>query len=457
MGRILWLDGLRGIASAIVVLYHSKVFEPKSLFGFLGNSYWDEPAEENRRFIQLPPIRLLLAGASMVCLFMVISGYAISLSLLRVRDDNLAGNIGFFRRLCSAATRRIFRIYLPSITIISITQFLYFCNVYQWEPPNDEWLWGLKPLTAPWSHIKYMLWNVLHLLDISNHRPDINFVRNRPDLATINYQLWTMPVEFRGSCAVYLLILALAFWRPQPRRLALVGVAIYWFYVGQWDLFAFVAGVFLAERHVASDNPEADGELALPCQSPETWKTISKSWRKLTESAYFNQVGTTASFIVGIYLLCMCHADTVSHEYRFLLAVQSPGWDHPEMLSRCWRSVGAVLTIYAISKSALLQRPLNSRPVQYLGKISFPLYLVHQTVYLIIKRPVRNILWLMATGTSYPDTIEASKHALAFGVAWGGSVLVSIGIMVLVAELWNRFVDMKCMQLARRFEKWITR
>lgn len=458
MGRLLWLDGIRGVASAIVAVFHSKTYEPKSVFGFLTNSYWDDPPEENHRLIQLPPFRLFFSGTSMVCLFMVISGYAISLPLMKSRDDTLGVNLGFFRRVCSAATRRIFRIYLPSFTILFISQLFYFFNLCQWEPPNDEFIWGLKPLSRPLSHAMYFLWYVLHLLDISNHRPDINFVKERSDMATLNYQLWTMPVEFRGSCVVYLLIMTMAFWGFRPRRFALAGVAMYWFYVGQWDLFAFVSGGFLAEGHVASELAEADGELELPEEAPETWKSLVKSFRGVKTLESLHQFQTSICFVLGIYLLSMCHVniEEIPPEYRFLLAVQSPGWDHPEMLSRCWRSLGAVLTIYAISQSDLLQMPFNSRPVQYLGRISFPLYLVHPTVYLLVKQPVRNLFWYIITQTSYPGTIEASKDGLAFGVAWVGALLTSLVIMVLLSDIWERFIDAKCLTVARRFEKWVT-
>ena len=57
--------GVHGIASVLVMIHHSKSSEPKSIVGFSTRSYWDEPAEENRRLIQLPPFRLLFNGPSM--------------------------------------------------------------------------------------------------------------------------------------------------------------------------------------------------------------------------------------------------------------------------------------------------------------------------------------------------------------------------------------------------------
>lgn len=56
MGQTLWLDGLRGVAAAIVAIFHAKELEPESIFGFLSRSFWDDPPEQNRRFIQLPPV-----------------------------------------------------------------------------------------------------------------------------------------------------------------------------------------------------------------------------------------------------------------------------------------------------------------------------------------------------------------------------------------------------------------
>lgn len=54
-----------------------------------------------------------------------------------------------------------------------------------------------------------MLSSALHLLDISNHGNDINLLMNGKVIDDLNPQIWTMPVEFRGSCTVCLLILTM--------------------------------------------------------------------------------------------------------------------------------------------------------------------------------------------------------------------------------------------------------
>ncbi len=124
MERTTWLDGLRGIAAAIVAFDHyfmSDVWHP-----FV--SFWTEPPEYSRHIVQLPPIRILFSAHGMVTLFMVISGYAISISLLNARDGPQ-----FLQRMSSAIVRRVFRIYLPVIITASIAQIFYFFDLYHWE------------------------------------------------------------------------------------------------------------------------------------------------------------------------------------------------------------------------------------------------------------------------------------------------------------------------------------
>jgi peptidoglycan/LPS O-acetylase OafA/YrhL len=462
MKRYLWLDGTRGLAAAAVAVSHATLLEDKSIFGFLSRSYWDVPSEENHSILQLPPLRLLFSGGAMVCLFLVISGYAISLPLLNFREacDN-GTQASLFRHLGSTATRRIFRIYLPVIILTTITQLLYFFNIYQFKPPNKKWVWGLRPLEAPWSHFKFLVSHNLHLLDITY--PRLNLMRDRPDLRNFAMQLWTMPVEYRGSCVVYLLIMTSTYWRPQPRRLVFASIAGFWFYIGQWDIFCFIAGLYLAEGDIMS-KAESEGEINLSSDSsasersaPFTSNATKQLQRAMPDWVRLHAIQTALCFFIGMYFLCFCEDQSFSTEYRLLASLQSSQWVEPETAPSCYRSLGAVLVIYGISQSGKLQWLLDSRWVQYLGHISFSLYLVHQSVYFIFKRPIRNLLWYFVTGTHFPSTIIAYQDAVPFWIAWLGSVIFCGIIMVLVADLWTRVIDKKCLEVSRRVENWLTR
>jgi len=435
MDRTTWIDGLRGIAAAIVATDHyfmGGVLDSAFL------SYWADPPEENRRLIQLPPIRLLFAAHAMVPLFLVISGYAISINLLKLRKSNPAD---FVRRLSSAVTRRIFRIYLPVFVITVISQILYFCNIFNWTFGDDA-LWGRKPWTAPWLHITFVFRYMIDNMNI------INFQGN-PGL---NGQLWTMPLEFRGSCIVYITVLGLAFWRPQLRRIAIASLAAYWFYFGQWDIFAFLSGLYLAEIRIISLS-QTDDSVNLPFH-------IRKSWAPNLnfKGIDFALIQAVVCFTFGFWLVCLSDDGFLPPGYQFLECFESSRWEGDwAILSKIWKTVGSLLVVYGISQSPALQKPLDSRPIQYLGKISFSLYLVHQTVYHLVRDPVLGILWYVATGESYPGTMEASTHTGPFAFSWLVGFAIMTVINLYVAHFYTKFVDERCVQIAKKIDAWVTR
>lgn len=454
MDRTTWLDGLRGIAAAIVALDH---YFMGGVLDVAFRSFWADPPEDNRRFIQLPPIRLLFASHAMVPLFLVISGYAISINLLRARNNSSVSSAAaaaaaascegdFVRRLSSAATRRIFRIYLPVVAIASISQLLYFCNLYRWDF-GDEVVWGRRPWTAPWLHVTFLTRYILDIMNI------IQF-HNNPGL---NGQLWTMPFEFRGSCIVYLTILALAFWRPSFRRWALVGMMAYFFHYGLWDIFAFLAGLYLAEMKLASGETQS-AELKLLPDYRRTCSSLAAAWKTRIKSFNLARIRTVISFAFGFHLICLSDDGYLPPGYQFLARFQSSRWDDDwAVLSKCWKAAGAVLLVYAIDKSSSLQRALNVRAVQYLGRISFSLYLVHQSVYHLARDPVRDFIWWILTRSPYSSTEEASRTAIVpFGLAWIGGFLVMGAVVVYLADLYTRYVDVRCVALARMVERWVT-
>lgn len=434
MDRTTWLDGLRGIAAAIVATDH---YFMGGVLDVAFRSYWAEPPDENRRLIQLPPIRLLFAAHAMVPLFLVISGYAISIGLLRLRGTGSADE--FLRRLSSAATRRLLRIYLPVFCITAISQLLFFCNLYQWDF-GDEVVWGRRPWTAPWFHVTFVFRYMLDNMNI------LSFQGN----GGLNGQLWTMALEFRGSCIVYLVIAGLAFWRPLPRCLALGVLMAYWFYFGQWDTFAFLAGLYLAELQVLSDLGTTDGE-------PKLLGYIRSRLGTKERAISFTAIRTWFCFVFGIWLVCLSDDGFLPPGYQFLTLFESSRWENDwAIVSKAWKTSGSALVVYAISRSAHLQRPLNSAPVQYLGKISFSLYLVHQSVYHLVRDPIRDALWYIVTFQPYPGTAEASSHTVPFAFSWLGGFVVLTAINLYAAHLYTRFIDERCVLFAKKFERWVS-
>ncbi len=110
-----YLDGLRGVAAFIVVIQHF-IQRPYPAFGFGYGS-----SAGNWHLLQLPFIRLMYSGGTMVAVFFVISGFALSskgIQLIRGQSTSM------FKVLSSTTFRRSVRLFLPSVTISFIAFLL---------------------------------------------------------------------------------------------------------------------------------------------------------------------------------------------------------------------------------------------------------------------------------------------------------------------------------------------
>lgn len=93
-GRLASLDGVRGVASVVVVLYHVSLLARPFATGRISEPAWDIATET--------PLKLLFAGTEAVQVFFVLSGLVVALPLLR----GGASWPGFF-------AARFVRLYLP--------------------------------------------------------------------------------------------------------------------------------------------------------------------------------------------------------------------------------------------------------------------------------------------------------------------------------------------------------
>lgn len=453
-GRTKWLDGLRGIAAAIVAFDHffmSDIWHP-----FV--SFWTEPPELNRHIVQLPPIRILFSAHGMVTVFMVISGYAISIGLLKDQTTPQ-----FLNKVSSAIMRRAFRIYIPVLVIASLAQFFYFFDLFSWNF-DDKFLERLpKPWSAPLAHVAYVLDFLAECINIVSFRYP----------GSLNGQLWTMPIEFRGSNIVYLLIIGLSAWRLRARLYILPVIAGFFLWYGNWDVFGFTWGLWLAERaagisSASGENDNTEFEMADYEERPNSLITLPSSLSSCfgkhrytfmgpKRSMALSTIATVVAFITGFYLLCLGNDGHLPPGYQFLAFLQPSRWSDWDICHMCWKSVGAVMLVYAIGEFPLLQRPLNSWLVQYLGEISFALYLLHEMVYQVLRNPLRNFIYFMLCGKAYLDSGDAFvAHPFSFHVAWWVTGILLGSLAICAAHFYTVYVDNKCVALVKRVDRWLS-
>jgi peptidoglycan/LPS O-acetylase OafA/YrhL len=322
------LDGLRGLAALVVVATHGIVAFDYGLYAGM---------ERARRFswdIQLSgaPFLLPLAGSLSVCLFFALSGYVLSHSFSTTR----LGSIGLF-------AKRYVRLAIP---ILAACLLAYAVAALGW----------LR--NAPLSAVTGSGWLASQLRQTPSFEQAFRegafraLVHLRPYWTSYDSALWTMNIEFYGS----LLLIAVfgltsrvpSLGRRERWRIgifALCAIAGASSYLG---LFAFGALINLTQVERRIKPAAATGLLlaglflgTLPI-SASPWAVVRPfgGWRP--PSVWFDPF--------------------------------------PESPIVFWHAVGALLVLLAANSLRSFRRLLDSAFVQYLGHISFPLYLVHTPI-----------------------------------------------------------------------------
>ncbi|KAJ5747902.1 uncharacterized protein N7511_009598 [Penicillium nucicola] len=414
--RIKWIDGLRGIAAFVVAFNHYFCSE----FPMPFRTYGTEPPEENQRLIQLPPIKFLWSMKAMVLLFMVISGYSASRSLLETRDNRPEQ---LTDRLRSSICRRPFRLLLPVLAIAVPSQVAFYCDLFKGALTEDFTAW-VQPWTSPWHHVLYVCAYMADNLEIVQLQWNLG----------VNAQTWTIPLDLRGSYVVYFMIFVQAAWSPYVRVYSLGMTVLYFLRYGRWDIFCFLAGLGLAEINTIHDRT----------------------------GDYRRFLGGSVSFVLrlalGVYLFCLSgEADTYPADYGFLGSIQPTVWSRWGWVEarQTWNAIGAVLLFSVCMQSSRTQRFLSLRLFQYLGRLSFPIYLCHVLVYQVIRRPLRDHVWWLLEKREYPGNSKAAESFDSLLIALVISGVLCGSVVFLVAELYAQFVDPQLVRLTRKIDIWV--
>jgi hypothetical protein len=227
-----YLDALRGYAALIVVNYH----------------LWQH--KEHTWLVQLPIFRVLIGGRGMVDVFFIISGYVLSYRLLMLTRNQ-------DRRLLDAVASATFRRYLRLFGSTGAATFIAMIVVWLgWIEVTDgmevtgrketffaqvwDWWRDLAKLSNPFSHVE----GFWYLGDLNSRYLN---------------QLWTIPVEFRGSMVVFSFCTMACKLSTRHRMILtwiLVNAFVYWrvVYAALFLLGMWIADVSLG-RHPERLNP----------------------------------------------------------------------------------------------------------------------------------------------------------------------------------------------------------
>lgn len=418
-----YLDGIRGLAALTVYIQHySAPFQE----GIIGDA---NRASGSWSIFQYPVIRLFYSGSFAVALFFVISGFALSRKPLCLRysaSEERGGSLAALECLSSATFRRAVRIYLPPIAVVLFTMLAtwagsfdsalailpsYLTDKYNVAPPP-------KLASFPAQLLDCLVYIAAHLIYPAQ------WMRPVPDTQTgvYGFQLWTVPIEFWASLIVFGVLVALVPAKRALRNACIALAAGFAVWCARWEIGLFLSGTLVADFDLCRARPAAS---LLPLRPERTPAVV------LTSLLY------TTVCAVGLYLGSTPEMNFASTPgFHALWAIHGR--------EETWHAAGAVLVVWSISRAPLLQRPLVHPVTQYLGCISFSLYLVHVPILLWFGWAATPALWAVI-GAETDFRFETGVVLGCLGV---------LGVVGWVADVFWRAVDAPSMRLGRRVERW---
>lgn len=409
-----YLDAVRGYAALIVFFYH----------GWNKTTFW---------VLRLPLIRtFFLAGPGMVAVFFVISGYVLSyriLKLMRNKESAL---------LLDAFSSSMFRRWLRLYGSTAIATLIAACCV------SLGWYLPVPDLAMPTFFGQLWHWFLSSLL-FSNPFANVEgWIHPGALFTPYLTQMWTIPVEFRGSIILFCFCISSAKLSVRSRMIYLWAVVLLCYYWRCVFVPEFLFGMFIAELSF-SRHPERLGRPVLPMEDNE--KPLSrqlKMWR--LSKAIASPIGSSLAMIVGLLLLGQPDPPDLGLSGPFpfqYLVYLIPTW-YGDAAYTFWLSIGAFLVILALDSSPLLQKPFTWSFSQYIGDLSFGIYAMHviwiECLYLRVL-----IYWqALYLGDSYPAYIPGIL-VVTLCVLWSADYFRRADRMVVNAGRWLQI---------KAFQKW---
>ncbi|KAJ5469624.1 hypothetical protein N7539_009242 [Penicillium diatomitis] len=399
-----WIDGLRGVAALVVVTYH--------LCSCFAN-WLNSPAMEEHGSVhvfQYPFLRLIVGGRSSVALFFLITGYVNSYGTReRVRD----GDAGLALVGLSKTTfTRTAKLVLPTNVALIIGWGVCQLNGYSVAAQVDS-SWIRAGAVAPGPTLCSALWALFKNLTVFWHG----------GVGIYDHTYWTIPFFVKGSMVVYLTLLGTAY--TQTRWTKLILAFLY--------IFAWSGGQSLADINVYAGMLLA--ELSVD-YGPRATSVISRA-------------SSISMIIFGLFIASFPDENVDwmpwSRAINNLAVLVVPAGGE---VNRYVISVGTTLFSFGVFFSQDARQVLSHSIMNFLGRISFPIYLIHNTL-------IRTILtWLVYRDSAmreglHPVNAEGNPKYLKRG----GILTFILGLSIFYAALfytsylWTIYVDPPCGRL----------
>lgn len=437
-----WLDGLRGMAAFVVFICHYT----EGNVGWYIQSYGiredNDPAPSSP--LQLPFLRVIYSGRPMVHIFFVISGFVLShksLKLLRAgKYEQLHA------ALSSSVFRRGFRLFLPTTASTFIIMLLVWTG---WMGRREETFWRqlVDWYNAVWRITFSWNWDITQLLPYDPH-------------------LWTIPIEMSNSMLLFVTILGVSRMKVYLRLLSVSAIAIYCLKCQHWASFEFLVGMVLAEVGLIQDahraRAAAQKEAALSSGGAEALESGEMATEK---AALIGEGGTsgrrrrTAVIVFKTFLVINLIFAMFTAGWPNVHADKTPGiaflWRNTmnpffqtggDLVSFPWYALGAVQVVLALQQIQCLQNLFVTPFAQYMGNISYAIYVCHGPVLDVFAHRWMPYIWAIVGGRD-----DARMWGRLF--AWFFGLLAMSVPTFIASDIFWRTIDVKSVEFAKWLEE----
>ncbi|OQU97856.1 hypothetical protein CLAIMM_03734 [Cladophialophora immunda] len=421
-----FLDGMRGLAAFVVFICHLTygTFDIAHAWGAVPDPE-HQPVSAFGEYLRLPIVRLLYSGPPMVAIFFVISGYALSYKPLKQMRSRQQEQL--MTTMTSSIFRRGLRLFLPCFASTFIVICLAQLNLYKLTEGFSNQMRMIRESHCytqpnPWLQFTDWLVQLLIFVDVFNWNIFAGSIE-------LDRHLWTIPVEFRCSMALFLTHMMVARMSSRLRLSTLAALMIWGTSWDRWELCPFWAGMAIAELDIIWATPKTS-------ELPSAANSQSHTPRFSSKVLYWS------TFCASLFLLSYPDIDAHSTPGYLTLTNLIPA--NFTQKHRFWPNIGAVMIVWSSSRLGFWRnKAFCWSPIQYLGKISFPLYVMHGPV-------IHTLGYMILPRTPEVETPEIMRQ---FQLEFLKSSIVIVLAVIWAADVFLRAVDIPCVNLTRRLEK----
>lgn len=390
--RIEWLDGIKGISCLMLFVLHF-------FLGFYPAYHFGEAQESHLNGFEIwllnSPLNMLFAGNIFVALFCMISGLVLALQVMNMKNP--------LEKIPGVVIKRYLRLMLPvvpvGLCVWIACRFDLFYNIEAVQYTLSGWL-------TQFYYEPMSLGSVLGAVFVK-----IWFYGDD----SISTAYWMLSQMFYGSFLA--IILGTIYWKFK-KYAGLIYLFVFVIFLPRHDyLAAFAIGAILAWMF-------KEGHMDI----------LKKFDLKAGSDAShaFSKVIGWLCIALGIFLGGYPSGTEPTNYYRIMNV----------HFNEVWYFMGGFFVIFGVYQLEVVQNFLNIRPLKFLAKVCYDIFLLH--IPIIFSVGMGLFVVLMRNNMDYNAAVVISGA-------------VTIPLVIVVSAIYNKYVERVCGVVTSKIMKLIDR